>query len=645
MRDLPQVVLDALVAENQCSYARLLVEDPDGNMSDMADVQGFDVVVGHEVLGDIDQLARTIALFLQRELGRPDQLLSVAPGRETSVLNVDAYGAYAPRVDHSRRIELWAAIFSEPAEPGEYDWHLVFQGKLDVYDSAPEEMPLSGRDGYGLLLDKQVETTRTYGDEDGEPAEDVFQEILDDGLGAAAPALNVPVSPGVPLTTFEVAEGSYGEVLAAKAEEFGWYVRQKFNAYSESYEPTLFDVDPDNVTPVFTYPAGSYYRLNKYEVDAREIRNRIVGTIQDPVTGNPIVRYAEDTDSIQELGGYPAPGWYERGVRTAFISLGPESPIRSAAELDVMITAAVKALRDPPVSIEAEVPWNPFLEETDVLEFEADGRNTDSPVIAAVKGLRHTFVPGRRRTIVTGRARPAGAYLRWRRLARDRQGGAADTGAQAAFLAFDIVEVNTSEGQYTQTTQTPNAALANFDLYERDGQWPTLDNTPTGIPDSTYIRGVFGASDTVIPLRTAQPSVTRYALAIPKNSTGKVGERATASVALGAGGTGTEPPALVSFYAQQETDRVTAYWEGNATVTGTPGRYLVDLYRDSIPIQIGVAVEDGEADDVGALPCSGGSGCFYQQPLYIARLRDSLSVHPTVEYSYPLGAMWEEITL
>jgi hypothetical protein len=637
MRTLSAALQTALGLPNRYHHLRVLVEDPDGNLADVSDRLGLDWLWGVTLGGDIDQLARTLTLQLRRAFGIPSQNLSLAPLMEGSQVNRDTDDYYAPWVDVARDVEVHTAILAEPGEPEESDWELVYAGRIDKWDSARPTIELPARDGYGVLLDRQIETGRTY-DEDA--AEDTLQAILTDNL-ESPPTLYVPTSPGVTLSEFRrAADGSVGEALASIAETFGWYVRDRYDEGTDAYRTTLFDVDPDDLTPVWTFAAGTYFRLSKVELDVTDVRNKIAGSFVDPVSGNSVqVPTVSDPDSITDYG-----------IRYAEINVDADSPIKSEAEMTTLLNAALAALKDPLASVEAECWWMPFVEEGDVVQFAADGENTDVDLVVAIKALRHEFTPGRERTFVTGRARPAGAYLRWRKLQRDRQDGGegGGTGGELATIdAFSIAEIITAEGRYTQTSISLGAAAARWQLYERDGNWPTTDATEGGPLDDRFLVGTFDAVD-VRPPRTVPASTTRYAIALALNTSGRIGDRASASTATGTGGPGSDPGALLSFTAQQMSDRVRLHMVVNQTIVDDgAGRYVVDLFRDSLILAVArdPEADSGTFDDTDAVPCAGQNDCQYFQFVYRARLRDTDLVHPTVEYTVAVGGLWASVSL
>lgn len=642
MRDPGAAVLQALVAPNYGVHWLVLVEDPDGNMAEVTLLEGLDFFAGFGLNLDIDQLSDTLALRLRRDYGVPVRQLSLAPLREDSVLNRDSEDEYAPRIDVDRRVEVYCAIMGSGLLPGEYtsgstDWHLIFEGFLDAWDSARQPMELPARDQMGELIDREIETVRDYGSEAGVATEDLVQQFIDDNFGMYGPELFVPASPGTSITRWRPAT-NVGEEAASLVEGTGWTLRYRWDEDTRSYRLTLFFIDPEDLTPVYTFGAGTYLRITQLTVDRRDVVNRLIGTYTDRTTGNPSPRMiVQDGDSIVRYG-----------LRARGVNETADSPIDSEEELAALLDAILAALKDPIASVEIETLFMPFLEPGDVIGIAADGVNINTDLVVATKSIRHDVGPGRERTFIQGRAAPAAAYLRWKARVTGETGGGGTEPAdpnQATIESLAIQEVNTAEGQFTQTAVVLGQHTARWVLYERDGAWPTENGLEDGVLDRRYIVGDFSASDPQPGRRSAQPSVTRFAIGIAKNSAEKIGDRESASVAVGAGGIGSEGPALEFVGVEPEVDRVRTFWAPNGTILADLGRYVVDVFRDSLIIALAVPAEDEEADDTDAVPCGGDDDCQYFQFTWRFRLRDTSLVHPTVEYSAPYGQLWEAFTL
>lgn len=632
----------ALTLAQRVHYYRVLVEDPDANMGDVGDIFGLDYLAGMSgPETDVDQLSQGLTLKLRRAFGAPSQNLVLSPPHEASLINRNAANDYAPRIDHSRAVDVYTAILAAPGTPGPSDWHKVFAGSVQRLSLASAAMEFQCQDRFAQLLKLEISETRTYAADAPTAAETVLQQILDDNLEPyASVTLFVPVSPGVMLTQFDVETGqSLGDALADIADKFGWNVRYRWNDAEQDYVLTLFFIDPAATVPVFTFGPGTYFRITRYDIDSSEIVNRIGGSYHAEVTGNLIEAEAvEDTDSIDALGGDPL------GVRYRRLEEPLGSPIDSASEWADLANMALAALKDPPTDVEIEVLWNPFLEEGDLIEIEPDGQITDQTIVVAVKGFRGEVGHQRERMVIFGRAQPIGAYYRWRKLLGTGEEG--ETAVNRATIeAFSISEVNDAEGQRTLTSIVLGPHAARWQLYERDGgDWPTVFGTETGVIDpDPYSVGSFDRSKTQ-EQRSVAPATTRRAIAIALDAAGNIGDRASASVTTGAGGVGSEPPALLFVAAEQNVTNVRAWWVPNGTITADPGRYVVDVYRDLLIIALDVPAEDEEAFDADAVPCGGGD-CEYYQFVYRFVLQDTTAVYDDVEYTYPLAGLWESFSL
>lgn len=492
MRDLPSDVLAALISPQRAHYYRILLEDPDGNMGDVSSILGLDWLTGISgPSGDIDQLARTLNVRLRRAFGHPEQNLSMAPLMEGSLVNRDDEDFYAPRADHSRLLEFWAAILPEPGVPDEPDFHLLFEGRTKGWGAAPS-MELRALDRYGDLLAVKIETEQSYGSEAGVPIETLAQQLLDANLSSGLVTVIAPVSPGAMITRFVPEIGiSVGDALAKLIDDIGWTIRYRWSDAENDLVLLLYQIDPDDMTPVFTFPAGSYFRIHRYDVDTSDVVNRIGGSFVDPsgqrVTMTPI----EDADSIEDLGGDPI------GVRYAEIHEPEGSQIDSEAEWNAMAAAALAALSRPLAEVEWETLWMPFLDEGDVISLEADGVVTDQDQTIAVVTTQPEVSHGKERSIIIGRSRPAGAYYRWRKRTKPPEPPRVIT--PPSVIAVPIQDGPLGRVELQITDPSGVAKISAFELYEGEGDWEPLPDPA----DWTYV-------DATLPLDTVSPNVALH---------------------------------------------------------------------------------------------------------------------------------------
>lgn len=306
-------------------------------------------------------------------------------------------GATLP-IDIGREVRVRVGYAAPSGTPSVF--HNVFQGYLDLVDaSGYNEMRLEARDLGGALMDAYVEEERTYGSAaPGSPMVTVMQAILNDW--APGVTLYAPVDPGANLSTFRAEKGPVLEVLRNLALLIGWDVGYRWDSSAASWRLTLINPNRAVSTPDYTLSSDLYLKLSKTALDRSSVRN-VVRVVYGPNPGRAVVTRSDST-SISRYGR-----------RFMELAEAEDSAIDTQAEAERFADAALADLKDPKVELEAELHLFPWVQLGDFYAFSPNGIHFDAEQRAAVVGVRHRYALGERRTTLSLRGQPAGAYSRW----------------------------------------------------------------------------------------------------------------------------------------------------------------------------------------------------------------------------------------
>lgn len=102
------------------------------------------------------------------------------------------------------------------------------------------------------------------------------------------------------------------------------------------------------------------------------------------------------------------------GEQAMVIAEGSTSNIDTIDEATDLANAALLDLSAPKADVSVEIPMNPFIEEGDLVELEADGVHSDVDRTFAVVGIEHNFGGGGASTkLILRGGTPIGGYERW----------------------------------------------------------------------------------------------------------------------------------------------------------------------------------------------------------------------------------------
>src|SRR5690606_30844247 len=97
------------------------------------------------------------------------------------------------------------------------------------------------RDFAKLLQQTYIEQVRTYGSEQGTPAEVVIQQILDDNLGPGVVQLYCPVSPGFMITPYQLEYKTVWDAIQEIAAQIGWYLGYRRDQATDQFKLTFME--------------------------------------------------------------------------------------------------------------------------------------------------------------------------------------------------------------------------------------------------------------------------------------------------------------------------------------------------------------------------------------------------------------------
>lgn len=251
----------------------------------------------------------------------------------------------------------------------------------------------------------------------GEQVESVIQKILDDNATGAG-TLYTPTSPSWAVGGFfQQREGSL-EAVRRLAQQLGWDVRQKWRASSAQYELTLYAPDRTKTTPDRTFAAAEYRNIVRLGVDIAGIRNvvRVIYSeagsfASDGKTLKRKVVEVSDSASITKYG-------------RLFMEIAEDSAsqLDTAAEATKLANAALSDLATPLAENEVDAFFFPWAELGDLYRYPSNGVTHDADLDVAVVAYRHSgsITDDGTQTLSTmlqGRGKPSGGYLRWHEVA------------------------------------------------------------------------------------------------------------------------------------------------------------------------------------------------------------------------------------
>ena len=491
----------------------------------------------------------------------------------------DGVAEYAPLLWPGRAVWIQAGVSFIGSDYT--NWYDVFYGYLgDSIQGTSESgrITLEARDPAKLLQDTYIETVRTYGSDAGTPAETVIQQILDDNLGAEAPMLYVPVSPGFMITPYKVEYQTVWDAIQQIAAQIGWWLGYRY--WPELGQWRLSLIEPPRAKGPSTYEwslTDDDVQVQELDITDRNVRNVITVVYRDKATDNRASVTVSDADSIAE---------YRR--RAMMIEEADASLIDTAAEAQALAEAALSDLKDLSATTRITMPLSPWIDLFDSIQI-TNPRLSSTSDVYAVESVEHTFDAdgGRYRTEVVASGRVIGARLKWLQMETRPGAGGNPHRVQAPVAKVTItapptptVNVSPLARAFRATWDIPGG----FDWLHTELEY----DTDSAFSNPTRIT-VKAAEITVTNL---QPSITYYVRARHIDTSGNYSPW-SASVSV----TTNDDPAGEILKVQnldtELTTTSTAYvnTDLSLTVTVKPNQKLIFIFMASVSNDGGYEVE------------------------------------------------------
>ena len=323
---------------------------------------------------------------------------SLAPTIAASTFNkLDDGITYSPLLQLGRKVVLdvtLTAIGANRRANTSNRWTEIFQGYITrvswpQWDS--QKAQIQCNDLGGLLQLHKSETKYTYAA--GTSIEDTARDILDNhgfnGVvlyfpSATNKVLQVDYAPGL--------QKSVWSQLWDLATSFGWIVYYRYRGINR---PELTFFAPNRGKTSIDQTISRWWDISQLDINEDEVRN--VGYVQyyDLDSALQIVGPTINQASITKYGGMR---------RTFWITLEPESPVRTSSEAQALLTAAVSDVSNPDAILQITSRPLVFLEAgVDLYTYKQKGVFFDSDQQFAP--FRSTFTINQERAFSTTQVR------------------------------------------------------------------------------------------------------------------------------------------------------------------------------------------------------------------------------------------------
>lgn len=305
-------------------------------------------------------------------------------------------GGDLPVITHGRAITLEVG-YAPDAAGVVSTWHKIFEGSIDSVDPTdPSTMTIEARDRSAEDGDRWVEEDTIYG---GGTMEAAMQAILDDWGANPGSALYVPTSPGANISEYAQTKLPVLKALRDLAQQIGWDVRWIWHEGTSAFRLTLVNPDRTVSSPMRTFDTGDYFDIRRARLTRSDICNVIRGECGP--NGARVEVIISDSASITKYGRR----WGE-------IIEADDSPVNNLTELTTMITAAVADLKESNVEIEMGLHLFPWVQINDFYRIGSNQQWTSAQDFA-VTSIEHRISPGKLRTTLGGRGKPASGFYNW----------------------------------------------------------------------------------------------------------------------------------------------------------------------------------------------------------------------------------------
>lgn len=561
-RTLTTYQTEALAAPDRAVFSRVRIEDPDGVMVDMTDLEGYDFVDSVMIRADADHPISVAEVRLIREIDG----LSIAPLIEGSTLNRDSGGSYAPLVNPARAIEIDVAVMKPGDTPDSGDYELLWEGYIDDPEMGGRQsiITLPARDPISRLNDTWIESEATYGG--GSPLaaiEDVMQAILDANMGSGEFPLWVVGNPDFGIEEYPLVNVSVLDALKALADLQGWNLHWMWHESPGAFQLTYYEPDrgrPDasGYTPDWTFGPDDYYDLPGLKLAMTGIRNA------------GLVKYRDSTGAVQTVSDERSSSIALYNRRFIPIDATRSRSIQTSAQASALLANVLDDTEDPVGTQRMDAPLHWPVELGDMHDYESNDVHYDVTESWAVFGYTHILAKNRMRTYVTASGKPSGGYRRWHHLERVGKARLASPPPRL-LVTFD------ANGQ-TVVSAAGQPNVEKIFITVGDGSAPSFPG-----PDNYdgVISGKDGTVNTGVKVTTGQDAHVR---AIAVDEDGNYSDEATGQFARRIG----------PFYKNTV----------GATVTGTTSETALD----TIALPAGVLGLDGGLRLTAALLVTGTNG-------------------------------------
>lgn len=350
---------------------------------------------------DIDRPIAGLIFEFRRDNGATQ---SLSPLRTDSTLNrLDDGTTYSPILDLNRIVTFEAATTDIGATVVAGDYKMLFKGTIDIINFEHSPVSVICRDLGAPLVDRFVETEANYGTGGGRAIELVKQDILDASFGAGVVPVITIGTPAFSIVTYQQQKMSLSDAEQALDQLRGWDSRYWWNEGTGTYRYTFQEPPRTKTTPDYTFGPSGYYDVRSLDLDLTGIKNVVQVSYRNAADqGNRAVVTVSDAPSIAKYGR-----------RFLYMKEADNSPIDTTAEATAMANAALSDLKEPKASLEIELPFFWPCQLWDLYRFSANGKHFDSDQDLAVSSFSHELSPGRHRTVVKLRGKPAGGYAIW----------------------------------------------------------------------------------------------------------------------------------------------------------------------------------------------------------------------------------------
>lgn len=469
-------------------HYRAQIRDGGGVLRDLTDptTVGEDFFREATIIGAIDNQTESMDLVLAREAGE----LSLAPLKgDSRINNPTLAGSFVPLIDVWREVILSYARVPCWLSPVSSDYQERFRGRVDSLDDGGEALVLHCRDQGVRLAQRWISAEVVYPVVFGGPCgpsaqsrEVVLSRILTDNGGLAT--LYTPVSPNSCMVAMQqpLPRGFLLAALQNIADGIGWKVDfSRWDPLTLAYRLTFRDPQRTKVAPDSCLSYREVLVMDRGELGAENVRNRITGTCADSATLSSEGQYLPTTLSVDDV---VSQGLYD--LREMELIEDASSQINTTGELSKMITAILADLGRPRREVGFTVPALPELDIGDLVYWDADGLRTTLPQEGAVRSVTHRLSRDGAQTTFTAEGKPASGYSRWLSLEAGRNGrpairnpGEALSGRGIGTLLPALTAL-VDRSNYLGGTKFIEVKNGDFARFTRGNAYPPDAWTPTG---------------------------------------------------------------------------------------------------------------------------------------------------------------------